>query len=84
MTADKIRVFIKAVPFLPFHLHVADGRKIAVSGRDFILVSPQGYLVDVYQPNDSQDILDILFITGVSFDSPAQLTPAGQGSPGRS
>ena len=71
MTSETIRNHITAVPFRPFVLHTADGRAIPVHARDFILISPLGLTVDVYQPNDSQDILDVRLITGVSFQTPA-------------
>ena len=68
MTSDEIRKHIVATPFKPFWIHVADGRRIAVRARDFILVSPQGRLVDIYQPDDAHDILEVFHVTGVSFD----------------
>lgn len=71
MTADEIRRQITMLPFRPFALHVADGRTIPVRARDFILVSPLGFTVDVYQPDDRHDILDTSLITSISFDPPA-------------
>lgn len=70
MSSGEIKRHIIAQPFRPFYLNVADGRKIPVVGRDFALVSPQGRLVDVYQPDDTHDILDVFLITGISFDPP--------------
>ena len=82
MTAGEIRKHIVAQPFRPFFLHVADGRRIPVVGRDFALVSPRGRLVDVYQPDDAHDILDAFLVTGVSFDPPpsAQTDQAQNGA----
>jgi hypothetical protein len=70
MTADEIRRRITALPFRPFRLHIADGRAIAVHARDFILVSPLGLVVDVFQPNEEHDIIDTALITSISFDPP--------------
>jgi hypothetical protein len=80
MTADDIRTHIVATPFQPFWINVADGRRIPVRARDFILISPQGRMVDVYQPNDAHDILDIFYITGVSLD-PVPPVPPANGQP---
>ena len=81
MTSQEIKKHITAHPFRPFYLHVSDGRRIPVVGRDFALVSPTGRLVDVYQPDDAHDILDVFLITGVSFDppppAPADPSPSG-------
>lgn len=72
MTAAEIRKQITKVPFRPFTLHMADGQTIRVHARDFILVSPLGLTVDVYQADDDHDILDMALITSISFDPPAQ------------
>ena len=76
MTASDIRRHVTAAPFRPFVLHVSDGRAIPVHDRDFILVSPLGSVVDVFQPDDRHDILASGAITGISFDPPAR-----QGAP---
>jgi hypothetical protein len=80
MTAEDIRQAITSVPFLPFKLNVADGRSIPVVGRDFILVSPLGRMVTVYQPDDRFDWLSIPQITGLSFEPSIALTSASQPS----
>ena len=68
MNAEEIRQHIQARPFRPFYLYVADGRQIHVFHHDFAMVSPKGRFVDVFQPDEKHDILDIRLITGVSFD----------------
>ena len=68
MSPDDIRQAITALPFRPFTLHTADGRTISVHARDFVMVSPRGLTVDVYQPDDRLDMLDTIQITAISFD----------------
>ena len=66
-----------ASPFQPFTLNIADGRRIPVTGRDFILVPPEkGRTVVVYQRNGEYDLLDAVLITGVSFESAANISPS--------
>jgi len=49
MSVDELRKCIVASPFIPFTLNIADGRRIPVTGRDFILVPPEtGRIVMVY------------------------------------
>jgi hypothetical protein len=79
MTADELRKHINTQPLRTFTIHVADGRRVPVVHRDFILVSPKGRLVDVYQPDDAHDILDVMLITGLEFGPPSP--PAGAGQP---
>ena len=78
MSADELRKCIVASPFRPFTLNVADGRRIPVMGRDFILLAPEkGRTLVVYQRDDDFDILDTMLITGVSFESAASTSPPG-------
>ena len=70
MSADELRKFITATPFTPFHVRAADGRRIAVPNRDFILISPPGRHVYVFQPDGSHDVLDIQLIPSVEFGPP--------------
>lgn len=77
MSVDELRKCIIASPFVPFTLNIADGRRIPVTGRDFILVPPEkGRMVLVYQRNGEFDILDAMLITGVSFESAANISPS--------
>ncbi|MBI1832404.1 MAG: hypothetical protein HYR84_13255 [Planctomycetes bacterium] len=77
MSVDELRKCIVASPFRPFTLNIADGRRIHVTGRDFILVPPEkGRTVLVYQRDGELDILDAMLITGVSFESAANISPS--------
>lgn len=67
MNTGEIRRHVIAQRFRPFVIRMADGRRISVFGQDFILISPTGRYVDVYQPDETHDILDAMFITGVSY-----------------
>jgi hypothetical protein len=80
MNAEELRRHITAQPFRPFSLHVADGRRITVVHHDFIMVSPKGRTADVYQADDTHDILDVLMITGISFDPPPPASSSVDGN----
>jgi hypothetical protein len=74
---DELRKCIVATPFRPFTLNIADGRRLPVIGRDFILVPPdKGRTVVLYQRNGEFDLLDVMLITGVSFESAANISPS--------
>ena len=81
MNADEIRQHVTAVPFREFVLHVADGRTIPVHGRDFILISPRGLTVDVYQPDERHDILDAALISGIAFAVPPAASQSQSSNP---
>jgi hypothetical protein len=76
MQVDELRKCIVASPFIPFTLNIADGRRIPVTGRDFILVPPEkGRTVLVYQRSGEFDMLDAMLITGVSFEPASNISP---------
>ena len=65
-----------ASPFQPFTLNIADGRRIPVVGRDFILIPPEkGRMIVVFQHDGEMDLLDALLITGVTFEAVANAAP---------
>lgn len=81
MSAGEIRKYITAAPFRPFVLHVSDGRAISVHARDFIMISPLGSIVDVFQPDEEHDILATGAITGITLRPPADPQPVAPAQP---
>ena len=66
MSVDEVRRLYQANPFRPFVLHLADGREIPVVHRDFIMASPNGRTVIVYQPDSSFNIIDLRLVTALA------------------
>ena len=66
MVAD-IRKLMHAVPFVPFTIHLADGRKYEIDHPDFVSSHPQGRTAIVYLPGENGDfeIIDLLLVVGV-------------------
>ncbi len=65
MTIEQVRNMYQAVPFRPFLIHLADGRQIPVVHHDFIMSSPNGQTVIVYQPDNSFNIIDMFLVTAL-------------------
>ncbi len=63
MTIEKMRPAYEAQPFRPFDIHLADGRSIPVVHREFIMAVPSGRTVLIVQPDDTLNIIDLLFVT---------------------
>jgi len=63
MISERIRQLWKAEPFQKFTMHLADGRQIPVLHREFLMISPSGRTANVYQPDDSLNIVDLLLVT---------------------
>jgi hypothetical protein len=69
MTVDQLRTAFQARPFIPFVMHLADGRNLPVSSPEFILTTPSGRTVAVAQPDDTVHVIDILMVTDLEFQS---------------
>lgn len=78
MTGDQIRDSLRAVPFKPFRLHLADQRAVEVFHPDFAMVSPNRRVVAVFL-RDSPDVcsrIDVHLI--VSIEDIEEQPPASQ------
>jgi hypothetical protein len=52
MNTDEIRRFLKRQPFIPFTIHMNDGRKLGVNHPDFVAIHPEDRMnVIVFLPN---------------------------------
>ena len=71
MTIEQLQAAYKATPFKPFMLHLADGRSLPVQSREFIYPVPTGRTVVVCQPDGSMNIIDLLLVTDIEFESAA-------------
>jgi len=71
MTIEQMRQMYQAQPFQPFDIHLADGRSVPVLHREFMISSPSGRTVIVYQPDDSFNIIDLLLVTDLEVKAPA-------------
>lgn len=64
---EQLRATQKAQPFVPFTLHLADGRSYRIDHPDFISSHPQGRTIIVFKPGENGDfeILDLLLVIGI-------------------
>jgi len=68
MTSDKLKEVLKAEPFAPFRLHLADGRSIDVPHPELMAISPSGRVAYVFRQgnrHDSGHHFDVLMITDI-------------------
>ncbi len=71
MTIQQLRAMLKAVPFRPFTLHMADGRAFPIPHPDFLLMSPSGRMAFAFRDDDECTILDLPLMTEIKFAKPA-------------
>lgn len=63
MTSTAIKKLLQASPFVPFRMHMGNGRMHDVKHPEFLFIHPNGREAYVAQPGeDGVDILDILMI----------------------
>lgn len=68
MRMDEIRAALKAEPFKPFYVHAADGRKFRVGHPEFVALNTPDRSIHVVEPRVGWHILDLMLLTGLSFD----------------
>jgi len=63
MTSDKLREGIRAQPFRPFVVHLADGRRIAISHPESISLSASGRIAHVFALDETSHFVDVFMVT---------------------
>jgi hypothetical protein len=67
MTPEYLREAQRKQPFVPFSIHMADGRSIAVPDSDFISIHPTGRLVFVHEEKGGSHVLDRMLMTEIAY-----------------
>ena len=78
MTIEQLRAAYSSQPFRPFVIHLADGREVSVSSREFIMAVPSGRTIVVCQPDDTVNIIDLLLVTDLEFKPSANGSRKGR------
>ncbi len=65
MTVEQLAQMLKAAPFRPFRIHMADGRSLLVKHRDFVARSPSGRTAIVYKSDDTFEVVDLLLMASL-------------------
>lgn len=65
MTLERLIDHIRAQPFRPFRVHLADGRHIDVKHPDFIARSPGGRTATIYTSKEGAETFDLLLVTSL-------------------
>jgi hypothetical protein len=71
MTTERIRALIRARPFQPFTVHLADGRSFHVPHPEFVSMTPSGRVVIVTHGDEVVDFVDLLLVTSVELKPPS-------------
>jgi hypothetical protein len=80
MTGGEIRKLFEATHFLPFRVHMANGKSVDVPHPDFMHLSPTGRRLIVDRPDDTFEIIDVLLVTSLETLSQNGTRPRGKKS----
>ena len=65
MTIEQLRKKHGARPFVPFDVHLADGRAIPVRHPEFLSQSPTGRTISIGLDDGTHEIVDLLLVTSL-------------------
>ena len=72
MTTIELRKQHRAQPFVPFTIHLADGRAFRVPHPEWMWMSPgSGRIVVVADGKNSFDLVDLLLVTSLEVNPPS-------------
>jgi hypothetical protein len=75
MTVEQLRTLLRAQPFRPFVIHLADGREVEVLHQEFAIISPKGRTAIVYRPDESFEFIDVMLVTSLEVSAPETSQP---------
>jgi hypothetical protein len=67
-----LRNTLRASPFLPFTIRMADGRTFPVPHPDFVWIPPSSRMAFIHSLKESYSIVDILLMTELEVSSPTK------------
>jgi hypothetical protein len=65
MTVEQMRRVLKARPFVPFHIHLADSRAVFVSHPEIVAFSGSGRTIHVFEDSMYEEIIDLLLVVSL-------------------
>jgi hypothetical protein len=65
MTSEQFRGMLKAQPFVPFAIHLADGRRLRVDHPENAMVPDIGLTAAVLNPDGVIELVDLLLVTSL-------------------
>ena len=77
MRIEEIREAQRAQPFIPFTMHLADGRAFTIAHPDFLWVSRKGRLAWVEDLDGNAELIDPLMVVSLSVPAGRVESPAG-------
>jgi hypothetical protein len=71
MTTDQLRQAQRTIPFKPFSVCLADGRRLHVPRPEFLWIHPGGRRACVATSGSAADVVDLLLVVAIEIDTEA-------------
>jgi len=65
MTTPQLRSMLRAAPFRPFDIYLADGRTLTVGHPENIAITSGGRTIGVATSDETIEIVDLLLVTSL-------------------
>lgn len=65
MTVEQLRRMLRAEPFRPFEIFLADGRSLPVEHPEVVAITPPGRTIGVGLADDTIEVVDLLLVTSL-------------------
>jgi hypothetical protein len=75
VTIEQLRTTLRAQPFLPFTIRMADGTSFPIPHPDFLSMSPTGRTAVIFHKGDSASIVDPLLMTELELAATSATRP---------
>ena len=74
MAPDRLRATLRTIPFRPFTVEVAGGKRVEIEHPDYASLSPSGRTLIVYgyPEDDAMEIIDVFLISNLSLEGGSQ------------
>jgi hypothetical protein len=75
MTSEQLKATLRQQPFRPFTIRMVDGRSFHVPHPEWAIVSPSGRTAVVFEPDDSNSVLDVMLMSELQIPADPMGTP---------
>lgn len=65
MTTPQLRSVLRAAPFQPFDIFMADGRALTVRHPEMVAITSGGRTIGVAATDETIEIVDLLLVTSI-------------------
>lgn len=70
MTLELFESLAQAEPFVPYTLHLVDGRTIAIGNPEIVMIAGDNRSISVFEPNRATEYIDLALVVSARLEDP--------------